>query len=152
MLAGGEDGPPDIGEKAIKVHTETLEDVGGNIEQIDTRIPPAEELHEKDFFDVVGKEPTVLMFVTPQLCQSRVCGPVADVGLEVKSRHPDVVFIHQEVWQDNDIQKGLRAPLASYRLVTEPWVFVVGRDGRIAERFEGAVSVREMEEAVEKIS
>jgi hypothetical protein len=151
MLAGAKGGPPDIGEKAIKVHTETVEDAGGNLELIDTRIPPAAELHEKDFFDVVGKEPTVLMFVTPQLCQSRVCGPVADVGLQVKSEHPDVVFIHQEVWEDNDIKKGLREPVARWRLVTEPWVFMVGRDGRIVERFEGAVSVRELDAAVERL-
>ena len=150
-VGGGENGPPEVGEKAIKVHTETLEDVGGNIEQIDTRIPPAAELHEKDFADVLGKEPVVLMFVTPQLCQSRVCGPVADVGLQVKASNPDVVFIHQEVWEDNDIQKGLREPVGKFRLVTEPWVFMVGRDGRIVERFEGAVSVREFEAAVEKL-
>ena len=151
MRVGGANGPPDVGDKAIKVHTETLEDVGGNLEQIDTRIPPAAELHEKDFADVLGKEPTVLMFVTPQLCQSRVCGPVADVGLQVKSENPDVVFIHQEVWKDNDVQKGLREPVGRFRLVTEPWVFLVGRDGRIVERFEGAVSVREMEAAVAKL-
>jgi hypothetical protein len=151
MLVGGENGPPDVGDKAIRVHTETLEDVGGDIAQIDTRIPPAPELHEKDFYDVVGKEPVVLMFVTPQLCQSRVCGPVDDVGLQVKQDNPDVVFIHQEVWKDNDIQKGLREPVGQFRLVTEPWVFMVGRDGRIVERFEGAVSVREFEAAVAKL-
>ena len=151
MLAGAEGGPPDIGEKAIKVHTETLEDVGGNLEQIDTRIPPAAELHRSDFADVLGKKPVVLMFVTPQLCQSRVCGPVADVGLQVKADHPEVEFIHQEVWRDNDINKGLRAPVAAWRLVTEPWTFLVGRDGRIVERFEGAVSVRELEAAVSQL-
>ena len=151
MLAGAKGGPPDVGEKAIKVNTETPEDVGGNLAKIDTRLPPAAELHEKDFADVLGKEPVVLMFVTPQLCQSRVCGPVADVGLQVKSSNPDVVFIHQEVWEDNDIQKGLREPVAKFRLVTEPWTFLVGRDGRIVERFEGALSVRELEAAVEKL-
>jgi len=151
MLAGAEGGPPDVGERAIRVHTETLEDVGGNLEQIDTRIPPAAELHRSDFADVLGKKPVVLMFVTPQLCQSRVCGPVADVGLQVRADHPDVEFIHQEVWRDNDVQKGLRPPVAAWRLVTEPWTFVVGRDGRIVERFEGAVSVRELDAAVDKL-
>ena len=50
------------------------------------------------------------------------------------------------------INKGLRAPLAAFRLVTEPWVFLIGKDGKIAQRFEGALSVREMEAAVEKLS
>ena len=30
-------------------------------------------------------------------------------------------------------------------LPTEPWVFVVGADGRVRERFEGTVPVRELE-------
>jgi hypothetical protein len=87
---------------------------------------------------VLGKEPTVLAFATPQLCQTRVCGPVADVVLEVSSQNEDVTFIHQEVYVDNDIEKGFREQIGAWKLPTEPWVFVVGRDGKGLERFEGA--------------
>ena len=41
-------------------------------------------MHDVDFADVVGKKPTVLLFATPALCQSRVCGPVVDVAEQVK--------------------------------------------------------------------
>jgi hypothetical protein len=37
-----------------------------------------------------------------------------------------------------------------WKLPTEPWVFLVGRNGRIEARFEGAVSERELEEAVRR--
>jgi peroxiredoxin len=42
--------------------------------------------------------------------------------------------------------------MREWGLTTEPWTFVVGRDGRIAERFEGVVSVRELEAAVEAVA
>ena len=53
-----------------------------------------------------------LLFATPQLCQSRVCGPVVDIALQTAAKYGDrVEFIHQEVYVDNDPAKGLREPL-----------------------------------------
>ena len=62
----------------------------------------------------------------------------------------DVSFVHQEVYKDNEVNKGLRPQLLKWRLASEPWTFIIGRDGRIAARFEGAVSVPELRAAVEK--
>ncbi len=148
LRAGQRGGPPDVGERAISVETDTVEDAGGDLSTIDTRLPPLAELHEKSLADVLGKEPVVLAFATPQLCQTRVCGPVVDVVAEVKSKTDGVTFIHQEIYVDNDINKGFRPQVGEWRLPTEPWTFLIGRDGRIVERFEGAVSVRELEDAV----
>jgi hypothetical protein len=39
-----------------------------------------------------------------------------------------------------------------WNLPSEPWVFVVGRDGRVAAKFEGAVSVPELTAAVELVA
>lgn len=55
----------------------------GNVGAIDTRVPH-DDVHRVDFHDVVGKRPVVLLFSTPQLCQSRVCGPVTDLELELE--------------------------------------------------------------------
>ena len=33
----------------------------------------------------------------------------------------DVAFIHQEIYNDNQVNKGLRRPLIAWRLRTEPW-------------------------------
>ena len=59
-------------------------------------------------------------------------------------------FIHVEVYEDNDPAKGFNRWMQEWGLETEPWTFVVGRDGKVVERFEGAVSVRELEEAVRR--
>jgi hypothetical protein len=42
--------------------------------------------------------------------------------------------------------------MRDWHLDTEPWTFVVDRRGRISARFEGTVSVRELEEAVEQVA
>ncbi len=152
MRVGQPGGPPDVGEQAVPVSTDTVESAGGDLESIDTRIPPLAELHEKDLADVLGKEPVVLAFATPQLCQTRVCGPVVDVVAEVKNSVGDgVTFIHQEIYRDNDINQGFRPQVGRWRLPTEPWTFLIGSDGRVVERFEGALSVRELQDAVQKL-
>ncbi|HEY6759388.1 MAG TPA: thioredoxin fold domain-containing protein [Baekduia sp.] len=144
--------PPGVGDKAPMIHTLTPTDVAGDLAKIDTRVPPAPSLLKDDFADVVGKKPVVLTFATPQLCQSRVCGPVVDVVDEVQAKVGDKVsFIHQEVYQDNDINKGLRQQLQTYRLQTEPWTFVIDKNGVISTRFEGAFSAGELERAVAKV-
>jgi hypothetical protein len=145
--------PPGVGDKAPTIHTLTPADVSGNLAKIDTRLPPAENLLKDDFADVVGKKPVVLTFATPQLCQSRVCGPVVDVVDEVAARTGDKVsFIHQEVYKDNEVNKGLREQLATYKLQTEPWTFVIDRNGVVSTRFEGAFSAGELERAVAKVN
>jgi hypothetical protein len=146
-------GPPDVGEKAIRVHTKTLADVGGDASQISTRNPPAEDLLQTDLADVLGRKPVVITFATPLLCASRVCGPVVDIVEEAKSRAPsNVAFIHQEIYRDNQVDKGVQPPVAKWRLRSEPWTFVIDRSGKVAARFEGAFSVGELSRAIAKVS
>ena len=143
-----DDPVPDVGEPAPRVETDTLASARGNVEAIDTRVPPS-DMHEASFDDVVGREPVALLFATPQLCQSRVCGPVTDVALQMKARYGDrMEFIHQEVYVDNDPQQGLRQPLRRFRVPTEPWLFVVGADGRITARLEGSFGLAAFEDAI----
>src|SRR3954454_17129422 len=73
-----------VGSMAPRVHTQTLTDVGGDAKSIDTRVPPATDMLKDDLYDVLGKKPVVFVVATPQLCQSRVCGPVVDVAEQVK--------------------------------------------------------------------
>jgi hypothetical protein len=142
---------PAVGDTPPRIHTPTVDDVAGDLKQIDTRIPPAEDLHRVDFADSLGKKPTVLVFATPQLCQSRVCGPVVDIAEELKSEFGDKVdFIHMEIYNDNVVAKGFRPQVAAFHLPTEPWVFVIDKQGKIVARMEGAYSVDELRAAVEK--
>jgi hypothetical protein len=148
VVSRKDDRIPEVGEMAPKVETDTKASARGDIASIDTRTPP-DDMHDVQFADVVGKKPVALLFATPQLCQSRVCGPVVDVGLQLKSKYGDKVdFIHQEVYAGNDPKKGLREPLKRFNLATEPWLFVVGRDGRITARLEGSFGLSAFEQAL----
>ena len=148
-VSKAQDKVPDVGEKAPPVETDTVGSVKGNTDLLDTRVPPAPELHRSSFADVVGKEPVALLFASPQLCQSRVCGPVVDQMIQLKAKYGDrMQFIYQEPYADNDVNKGLRPPMLTYSLPTEPWLFTVRRDGTIAARLEGSFGLRSFEDAI----
>jgi hypothetical protein len=140
---------PEVGERALRIHTPTVEDVA-DIAEIDTRVPP-DTMHEDDLYDVLGQEPVVLLFATPALCQSRVCGPVVDIAEQVHSETDGVTFIHNEVYVDNDPNRGIRPQLKAYGLQTEPWLFVIDESGEISTRIEGPFSVGELRDAVAKV-
>jgi hypothetical protein len=141
---------PEPGEPAVRIDTPTPADVGGDVAQIDTRRPPS-TMHEANFADVLGTKPIVLIFATPALCQSRVCGPVVDIAEQVKAaHHGDAEFIHMEIYNDNTLEKGFREQVLAWKIPTEPWAFTIDRTGKVAARLEGAFSAEELERAVAK--
>jgi hypothetical protein len=148
---GGRGGPPKVGQAMPRIHTPTLAEAGGDASKIDTRVPP-DTMHDVDLATVLGKRPAVLVVATPALCESRVCGPVVDEAEELKSRYAaKAAFVHLEVYNNNTISDGYRPQFRALHLPSEPWVFVINRRGRVAARFEGPVSVYEIEQALKKV-
>lgn len=147
----GEYPMPQVGQKTPVIHTLTAGEVS-NISQIDTRVPP-DDMHGDDFADVVGKEPVVLLFATPALCQSRVCGPVTDIAEQVKQQYGDkVAFIHQEIYNNNRINDGPRPQMTAFHQNTEPWAYVIDRTGKVSTVLQGPFSVQELQSAVQKVA
>ncbi len=142
---------PRVGQSVPAIHTLTAGEVS-NIGQIDTRVPP-DDMHSDDFANVVGKKPVVLLFATPALCQSRVCGPVTDSTEQLKQEFGDrVAFIHQEIYNNNDINQGPRPQMRAFHLSTEPWAYVIDRNGKVSTILQGPFSVQELEAAVQKVA
>ncbi len=140
---------PDVGQRPPVIHTPTAASVGGELAKIDSRLPP-DDMHRVDFASVIGRRPVALLFATPSLCQSRVCGPVTDIVLELEHAFGSrMAFIHNEVYVDNNAAKGLRPQLLAFHLQTEPWLFVFNRDGRVAARLEGAFGKRAARQAID---
>lgn len=151
ITVGGNEAIPGPGDRPPRVHTPTADEVA-DISEIETRDPP-DSMHEEDLADVLGEKPVVLVFATPLLCVSRVCGPVVDVAEQVKAEHgDDVAFIHMEIYRDNLVQNGLRPQVTAYHLRTEPWLFVIDREGRVSTALEGAWGIEDLEKAVEKVA
>jgi hypothetical protein len=135
------DHPPDIA-------TDTLASTHGSIALVTTRTPP-ENMHSVSFNQVLGKKPVALLFSTPELCTSRVCGPVTDILVSLQHEFPQITFIHEEVYVDNNPSKGLRPQMHKFGLETEPWLFMVNRKGIITARLQGAFGVNEARAALE---
>jgi hypothetical protein len=60
-----------------------------------------------------------------------------------------VAFTHQEIWQDF-AEKKMFPTVDEWRLMTEPWIFVVDGKGSIRAKFEGLVTERELETALKQ--
>jgi hypothetical protein len=154
VVVSTDDPPPDPGDTAPPSKTPTLASAGGDASRITTRTPPDEILLEHSVADSLRAGiPFVVTFSTPKYCTSRTCGPTVDVVEEVARRFEGrgIRFIHVEVYEDNDPAKGFNRWMREWRLDTEPWTFVVGGDGVIVERYEGAVSVAELETALDAL-
>jgi hypothetical protein len=139
---------PDVGQRPPAIATDTLASVNGDTALLTTRHPP-EHMAAVSLKQVLGKRPVALLFSTPQLCTSRVCGPVTDVAVAEQHAFANrIAFIHQEVYVNNDPAKGLRPQLQAFHLRTEPWLFAINRHGVIVARLEGAFGTTELRAAL----
>ena len=140
---------PAVGQRPPAIATDTLATVHGNVSLLTTRVPP-EQMHSVSFNQVLGKRPVLLIVSTPELCHSRICGPVTDVAVQLQHQFGNrIVFIHQEVYVNNNPSQGLRPQLHAFHLQTEPWVFAINKQGVIAARLEGAFGVNELRQAID---
>lgn len=143
---------PDLGAAAFPSKTPTL--ANATLKQLTTSTKPDPELYRSSVADAVAaKKPFVFVLATPKYCTSRTCGPVVDVVSAVRRKHANsgIRFIHAEIYKDNDPTKGENTWVREWKLPSEPWIFLVGADGTIKERFEGTVSVDELDAAVDKL-
>ena len=145
---------PAVGTKAPVSKTPTLATTGGRLAPLTTATHPDRHLYTTSVAQAIAAHvPFVVTFATPKLCTSRTCGPVVDVVSHVRKQlsRTKVRFIHVEVFTGNDPGRGYNRWMRQWRLQSEPWVFLVGRDGRIKAKFEGPVSVRELHAAVRSL-
>jgi hypothetical protein len=142
---------PAVGARAPDSDTPTLADAP--VAKLTTRRPPDLGLLR---YSVAGSlaahRPFVVTFATPRFCTSRTCGPVVDVVDAVRRRFASsgVRFIHVEVYTGNDPAKGYNRWMRQWGLMSEPWTFLIGRDGRVKAKFEGSVSEAELAAAVRR--
>jgi hypothetical protein len=140
---------PATGAKAPRSATPTLATAPAR--QITTARPPDLPLLRYSISgSLAAHRPFAVTFATPKFCTSRVCGPVVDVMGAVRRQFArrGIRFIHVEVFTGNDPQRGYNRWMRQWGLSTEPWVFLVGSDGRVKAKFEGSVSQAELAAAV----
>ena len=145
-----------VGAPAPQSETLTLDDVA-DVAEIDTSDPPIPEMHMLSIAEAVTSgNPSVIVFATPAFCVSRICGPTKEVVDELYSEYDEGVnFVHVEPY---DLEKARAGeglfPIpatAEWGLQSEPWVFLVDRDGIVAAKFEGVVTLDELKAALEPL-
>jgi hypothetical protein len=148
---------PMIGDAAPPSEQATLGTVTA-IEEIDSSYPPRTAMHDTTIASAISSgSPSVVAFATPAFCTSRTCAPVMDTVMDpLFTTYGDrAEFIHVEPYVLRDLRSSFaRNPVPAARewqLQTEPWIFVVGRDGRVTAKFEGIVSVDEVESALKAV-
>lgn len=108
--------------------------------------------------------PFAIVFASPAFCVSQACGPTLTVMKTAADRHPGVVIIHVEPYQmswngarlipilgtDGGLQP--TSLVDAWQLPVEPWVFTVGRNGRILRSLEGVMSLDEIDAALTELA
>jgi hypothetical protein len=143
-----------VGGKALPSLSPTTSDARG-VNPICTRTPPC-SMHDRTIADALGMgKPTVIVFATPKFCTSRTCGPLVDIIEDVKAKTGDKAsFVHVEIWKDDQSvgKEGSQAPVTTeWNLPADPFVFFVGADGVIKDRWSGAAGGSEVQAAVDAL-
>jgi hypothetical protein len=142
---------PAVGSLAPRSRNLIAKDVK-DLRQIDTSPRPDPRLHQVRIADAIAQgKPQLIVFATPQFCTSRMCGPVVDIVRTLLPTYGKrVAFTLQEIWQDF-ADKKVFPTIEEWRLITEPWIFLVDSQGIIRAKFEGLVTARELESALQQI-
>ena len=143
--------PAAIGSKAISEPT-PVATTPEEAAKIDTREPPS-PMHSISLDAALQNgRPTVLVFATPLLCQSRLCGPVVDEVLAVYNQvgQAKANFVDVEIYPERDTNKPAEA-FTRWGFESEPWVLVIDKDGVIRGRFEGPSTAGEISAALQPL-
>lgn len=135
---------PAVGTPAPRSRNLIASDVE-DLRQIDTSEPPDARLHHTRIADAIAQGlPQVIVFASPRLCTSRMCGPVVETLRTLLPTYGQrVALIHHELWQDVAAQR-LFPTVEEWHLPSEPWTFVVDQQGMIRAKFEGLVTAGEL--------
>ncbi len=117
---------------------------------------PDPELHRTTIAaSIAHHEPALVVFSTPVYCISRFCGPTTNLVARLAKRfHDRANFIHVEIWRNythHVINKAAADWLYRHGDLREPWVFLIGADGRIVARWANAVDAAEIVPYLKKL-
>jgi hypothetical protein len=143
---------PTIGAAALPSKTPTAKDVS-DITTITSDTQPDLRLYQMSVEQAVTSgKPSLILFATPGFCQTAVCGPGVDVLSKLADTFGDkIVPVHVEIYQYPFEKLQQVTAMQEWGLKTEPWLFLVDKNGTIAGRFEGGITFEELEPEVAKL-
>lgn len=139
---------PAIGSLPPASHNRTLK-AEPDIHKLTSAVDPEPGLYQMTVAEAMTSgRPTVVTFATPAYCESRMCAPVVDSVEAVYHTLGDKAnFIHIEIYKTFD-PLVYADEVKEWGLTSEPWTFVLDKDGMVAARFGGPLSPRELTAAL----
>jgi hypothetical protein len=145
---------PAPGQPALKTENLTIRSKGVPLAAIDSRASidgsiPDRNLHEWTIAEAIAEHrPALVVFATPVYCISRFCGPVTDAVERLSHKYADrAVFIHVEIWRNHNkqvINKAAADWLYRNGDLTEPWLYLIGGNGTILDRWSSLFDIHEV--------
>jgi hypothetical protein len=150
-----------VGERAPASKNYTVADHGdAPLAAVDSRAQgstqvPDPELHRTTIASALAaRRPIVAVFSTPVYCQSRFCGPITEMVADIAKTHASkAAFVHVEIFKNFEQQEVNDAALQWLQRVPdgdihEPWLYVIGSDGKVKARFDNVVTRDELVQAL----
>lgn len=152
---------PAVGDRAPRTENLTLDAEEAPPGAVDSRAEGGGEvpdaiLHRATIADAIeAGRPVLAVFSTPVYCVSQFCGPITDMIEDLAREHGDrAEFVHVEIWrnfQERVVNRAAADWLLHDQNLQEPWVFLVGADGRIAARWDNVATRAEIEPLLEEL-
>jgi hypothetical protein len=154
-----------VGQKAPATDNPTVADTGGDVARISTDTDPEPALYQTSVADALAAhKPFLVAFATPKFCKTAQCGPTLDRLKPFVARYPGVAFINVEPYKLKFEEGSLKADVdpttralipveatEQWGLASEPWVFVVDRDGIVVGSFGLIFSDAELTTALDAV-
>ena len=149
---------PTIGEPAPASVTPTVDDVD-DLTSITSSPDPDLDLYRLSVHEALqADKPLVVVFATPAFCVTATCGPQVEVISQLKELFSGKAnFIHVEVYknphviEDGRPSGGVVTAVSEWNLPSEPWTFIVDRDGLVRAKFEAFSALEELQEALAQV-
>ena len=149
---------PAVGIKPKPLENLTFNEVT-DISQITSSLQPDTDLYKISVSDAMNNGmPTIITFASPSFCRTSTCGPQIEIISSINERFgASLNVIHIEVYErskiDDEGKYELKVSgfLKEWGLNSEPFTFMLDKDGFIVAKFEGFVTLPELEAKITEI-
>jgi hypothetical protein len=152
-----------IGGKAPSTTTPTAT-TAADIARISSDAAPDPTFYTTSVDEALAQhKPFVLVFATPAFCTSKQCGPTLEGIKAVAKDEPGMTFINVEPYKmeytggrlqpvlDASGQLQVTDTTRAWGILSEPWTYVVDRDGIVRGSFEMVASADELKAAIASV-
>ena len=143
---------PPVGSPAPRSQNLTLRDVS-DIREIDSAPEPRSYFHQMSIAEAIALgRPALVFFGVPGYCTSRLCGPSYGIMAKLYPQYEGKVeFIQVEFYKEpGNPDQELAETVVEWKLRNEPRFFVIDSKGIITAKFEGPISLAELDEALKQ--